>query len=451
MKLTFGICLGLTMVAACSPGSSAPLTPCHEVTLEADRCDPSMVEFTLASTNAYYPLHVGSVAVLEGMEDGQLNRVERTVLPETKLIMNVPTHILEHKRFIGGQIYEIANNYYVETVDGDVCYFGEDVTFFENGQAINTDGTWLAGVDGARPGLIMPALPVEGDAYFQENAPGVAQDMGYIAAIGGTDTLGGLSYKDIVTVMDSNPLETCDVEETKRYAPGVGEVQDTVMTLISFTAAPVEPCMPITVNASACDPSTATFTLASTNRYYPLATGSVAVLEGTEDGDQIRMVRTVLPETKVVDGVPTHILEHKRFVNDTIFEIARNYYVETNDGTVCYFGEDVEFYQDGVLLNTHGTWLAGYGGAKPGVIMPATPRLGDAYFQEQAPGLAYDMGQVTEVDVTATYGGTVYTDVITVQDTNPLASACTTPEQKRYAPGVGEVQDTVLTLVSFTP
>ncbi len=437
-----------SLVAGCSEPS---VTPCHEVTLATDRCDPAKVEFTLASTNAYYPLHVGSLTVLEGIEDGKQNRVERTVLAETKVIMGVPVHILEHKRFIDGQIYEIANNYYVETVDGDVCYFGEDVEFFENGQLKNTDGTWLAGKDGAKPGLIMPAAPVVGDAYFQEDAPGIAQDMGHIVALDGTDTLGGLPYKDIITIMDSNPLETCSTEETKRYAPGVGEVQDTVMSLVSFTAAPVVPCKPLTLNVSVCDPRTATFTLASTNPYYPLVVGSVVVLEGIEDGERHSVVRTVLADTKVVAGVPTHILEHKKFINDEIYEIARNYYVETTAGTVCYFGEDVEFFEDGEVLNTHGTWLAGFGGAMPGVIMPATLAVGDTYFQEQAPGLAQDMGQVREVGGTATYAGTTYNDLVTVDDTNPLANACSAPEEKRYARGIGEVQDTVLRMVSHTP
>ena len=40
----------------------------------------------------------------------------------------------------------------------------------------------------------------------------------------------------------------------------------------------VEPCNPVTLDNSACDPATATFSLRSTNVYYPLHIGLETVL-----------------------------------------------------------------------------------------------------------------------------------------------------------------------------
>lgn len=211
-----------------------------------------------------------------------------------------------------------------------------------------------------------------------------------------------------------------------------------------------EPCYATTVAASLCDPATATFSLASTNAYYPLKVGSVAILEGTEDGEQIRIERRVLADTEVVGGVTTHVLEAKEFVNDEIYEVARNFYVEASDGTVCYFGEFVEFYENGEVVNNDGSWRADADGAKPGVIMPATPHVGDAYFQENAPGTAADMGRVVSINTTDTFAGVEYDDVVKVLDVNPFDS-CTDEEAKLYAPGVGEAADTAKRLVSFTP
>lgn len=377
--------------------------------------------------------------MLEGEEDGELIRVERTVLDDTEIVAGVETHVLEHKEFVDGEILEIARNFYVEATDGTVCYFGEDVEFYEDGELVDMHGSWRAGVNGAKPGIIMPAAPMVGDAYFQENAPGEATDMGQVSDVGVSRTVGGVVYENVVIIQDSNPMEGCDGEDEKVYVAGIGEVVDDVLDLIEATPAQ---CFDTTLDLSLCDPAVTTFTLASTNPYYPLVPGLSVVLEGEEDGEVIRVERTVLEETEIVAGVETHILEHKQFIDGEIYEIARNFYVEATNGAVCYFGEDVEFYEDGELVNMQGTWRVGVNGAKPGIIMPAVPMVGDAYFQEQAPN-ATDMGRVSDVGVSRTIGGTLYDNLVIIQDSNPMED-CDEEEEKVYAPGIGEIVDDVL-------
>ncbi len=215
-------------------------------------------------------------------------------------------------------------------------------------------------------------------------------------------------------------------------------------------------CHPVTVSVSACDPSVATFSLGSTNPWYPLKVGSVVQLAGEGEGDEAgiskTVTRTVLEETRTVMGVDVHILRHETYFDGVIHEIASNFYVEASDGTVCYFGEDVEFFDEsGVFVNTDGTWKAGEDGALQGVIMPANAKVGDAYYQEYAPGIALDQGRITADGlVTVVDGADV--DTIQVTDTNPIddESPCT-EEEKRYAYGIGEVKDTTLEFVSYTP
>jgi hypothetical protein len=190
----------------------------------------------LASTNLYYPLLVGSRVVLEGEEDDEFLRVERTVLDETEIVAGVETRVLEHREYIDGEIHEIARNFYVEASDGTVCYFGEDVEFYEDGVLVDMHGTWRAGVDGAQPGIIMPASPMVGDAYFQENAPGEAIDQGRVFATGQSRTINGVPYDDLLVIYDSNPLEDCDEEEEKVYAPGIGEIVDEVLQIVPVSA-----------------------------------------------------------------------------------------------------------------------------------------------------------------------------------------------------------------------
>lgn len=219
--------------AAC--GEEVTGEACYATTVDVSACDPAVATFSLASTNAYYPLDVGSVVILEGTEDGELIRVERRVLADTEVVMGVTTHVLEAREFVNDELYEVARNFYVEASDGTVCYFGEFVEFYENGVVVNNDGSWRAGDDGALPGIIMPGDPTVGDAYFQENAPGTALDMGRIVSTSMQLTADGQTYTDVVAVMDVNPLDTCEDEEQKLYAPGIGEAGDTAKTLISFT------------------------------------------------------------------------------------------------------------------------------------------------------------------------------------------------------------------------
>ncbi len=213
------------------PPTATPtsVAQCFDTTLSASVCDPAVATFSLTSTNPYYPLHPGLGVVLEGEEDGELIRVERIVLEDTEIVAGVETHVLEHKEYIDGELHELARNFYVEADDGTVCYFGEDVEFYEDGELLDTHGTWRVGVDGAKPGIIMPANPEVGDAYFQENAPGIAADMGRVSDVGVSRTIGGIDYDNLVVIQDSNPMEDCDEEEEKVYAPGIGEIQDDVL------------------------------------------------------------------------------------------------------------------------------------------------------------------------------------------------------------------------------
>lgn len=223
------------ILGACDPEEEdAPQDQCFEPTLSVDLCDPATAEFSLDSTNPYYPLIVGSRVVLEGDDEGEAIRIEREVLADTQVVAGVETHVLEHREYVDGEIYEVARNFYVEATDGTVCYFGEEVDFYEGGAVANHDGSWQAGQDGARPGIIMPATPAAGQAYFQEDAPGEAIDQGRVEGYSNM-SINGTDYDDVLTVMDINPLDGCDEPEPKLYVAGIGEVADVEIMLVEHT------------------------------------------------------------------------------------------------------------------------------------------------------------------------------------------------------------------------
>lgn len=141
--------------------------------------------------------------------------------------------IVEHEQE-NGQLKEISRNFFAMCLPSrDVYYFGEEVDIYEDGRVVSHDGAWLAGRDGAEPGIIMPdSAYLLGQRYYQEIAPGVALDR---AEHVGTDLeldLQAGNFDDCVEVTETTPLEP-GAESTKFYCPGVGLVIDNDLEAIA--------------------------------------------------------------------------------------------------------------------------------------------------------------------------------------------------------------------------
>lgn len=214
-------------------------------------------------------------------------------------------------------------------------------------------------------------------------------------------------------------------------------------------------CPEPNLDIDVCDPVTGgPFSLDGANEFFPLDVGNMSVLEGVELDDQgeevqVRIESVVLDETEMVAGVETRVVEESSFEDDEIVEVARDYYAVLPDSTVCYFGEDVDNYEDGMVVNHDGSWRAGENGNKPGIIMPGDPQVGQVYMQENAPGIGQDQAEHIalgeEFDVP--YG--VFDNTLSVEDCNPLEDGML--DTKIYASGIGTIIDETAELTSFEP
>jgi len=104
-------------------------------------------------------------------------------------------------------------------------------------------------------------------------------------------------------------------------------------------------CPATTLDILVCDPAAGGPFSADTidNEFFPLVVGDQYVLEGVVDGELIHLEITVLDETEVVAGVTTRVVEEAEWADGEIAEISRNFFAQAvPDGTVCYFGEDVD-------------------------------------------------------------------------------------------------------------
>ena len=183
------------------------------------------------------------------------------------------------------------------------------------------------------------------------------------------------------------------------------------------------------------------------NPYFILKPGYVLTLEGREDGQAVRLVVTVLNETKNVGGVETRIVEERETQGGALAEISRNYLaIERSTNNVYYFGEDVDIYKAGKVVAHEGAWLHGSNKAKFGLMMPGAPVVGLRYYQELAPGVAMDRAQVVSLSERLTTPAGAFEKCLKTDETTPLEPG--TREFKLYAPGVGLIKDGTLVLVS---
>jgi hypothetical protein len=216
--------------------------------------------------------------------------------------------------------------------------------------------------------------------------------------------------------------------------------------VVGATATPAAKAQ--TLDLSLCAPSQHTFTLDINNQFFPLPVGQRWIYSGKEQGETIGLRITVLKRTERfrfgATTVTTRVVEELEWIDEDgdgvvdrdeeLLEVSRNYYAQTEQGTVCYFGEAVDIYENDVIVSHEGAWRADASGNSPGIFMPANPQEGMTFQQENAPGVAMDEATVTRVDG----------DTITVRDFNPLDGSRGT---KRYTAGVGLIQDGPLDLV----
>ena len=197
-----------------------------------------------------------------------------------------------------------------------------------------------------------------------------------------------------------------------------------------------------------------TFATAGSNPYFPMWPGYSLRLEGQEEDDEgelvdILAIYSILPETERVDGVLTRVLEEREFEDDELVEVSRNFIALCREtGDVWYFGEDVDDYEDGEIVGHGGAWRAGVDGAEPGILMPGTPMVGARFYEEVAPGVALDRGEILSVDDDVTLAAGTFENVVLIADTSDFD-----PEDvglKLWAPGVGNIVDESLELVEIT-
>jgi hypothetical protein len=183
------------------------------------------------------------------------------------------------------------------------------------------------------------------------------------------------------------------------------------------------------------------------NPYFILKPGYQTTFEGEEGAKAGKLIITVLKETLNLGGIDTRIVEEREWSGGELVEVSRNYFaISQKTGDVYYFGEDVDMYKKGKVVNHEGSWRHGSKGATFGLMMPGKPVVGMKFYQEQAKGVAMDRAEIVSLtDKLTTHAG-AFDRCLKTRETTPLEKLAS--EYKIYAPGVGLVKDGELELVS---
>ena len=179
--------------------------------------DPS--RFSAEIDHPFWPMAPGTVWVYrEGAQ-----RVEVTVTDRTRTVMGVETRVVHDLVTEHGVPVEDTFDWYAQDDDGNLWYFGEDTTEFEDGKPAGHAGAWEAGVDGALPGILLPAEPEVGMTYRQEYYAGEAEDRAKVLSLDERVSVPFGEFSGALQTEDTTPLEP-DVVEQKFYVRGIGPV-----------------------------------------------------------------------------------------------------------------------------------------------------------------------------------------------------------------------------------
>lgn len=194
--------------------------------------DVSVAKFASSTTitNPWFPVTAGKKYIYEGQTPDGLERIEEQRLTSTKTILGITCIVVNFKAYLNGNLIEEAWDWYAQDTNGTVWYFGEAVdNYSSNGTLKDHAGSWEAGVDGAQPGMIMPANPQVGMKYREEYYFNHAEDEAEITATGQTVIISFGTFNNCIRTRNWTALEP-DLNENKYYAPGIGLVKEVNVT-----------------------------------------------------------------------------------------------------------------------------------------------------------------------------------------------------------------------------
>ncbi len=183
-------------------------------------------DFVAHVDNRLFPLDPGSRYRYRGVKEGKQMIDKLHVTHRTKTILGVRTTVVHDVILIHGKPREVTDDWYAQDRDGNVWYFGERTKELDpHGNVTSREGSFKAGVDGARAGLFFPGHPRVGQSGRQEFYRGHAEDHFKILDRNARVSVPYVSTRHALRTKEWTPLEP-GVLDNKYYVAGVGTVRE---------------------------------------------------------------------------------------------------------------------------------------------------------------------------------------------------------------------------------
>jgi hypothetical protein len=191
------------------------------------------------------------------------------------------------------------------------------------------------------------------------------------------------------------------------------------------------------------------------NPYLPLTPGTTLTYRGKLDGKSATDVFSVTNRTKVILGVTTTVIHDQVFIKGDLVEDTQDWFAQDAAGNVWYLGEDTKELDHGQVISTEGSWEAGVDNARAGIFMPAAPKVGQSFKQEDAKNVAEDCSKIVDLNASVKTRFVSSDEALKTEEFSLLEPGVL--DNKYYVRGIGLVREQtvqggtdVLELVSVT-
>ena len=220
----------------CRAIGEAPSLPAFGPAFVANFVDPDLIGHGVAP-NPYLPLVVGNTwkyekHVVDDEGDAEIEHVTVTVTDQTKLINGIQCRVVTDVNFVDDELHESTVDWLAQDVHGNVWYCGENTAEYgvfdgdhpKDPELLRIDGSFKAGRDGAKAGILLPGAPVVGRTYREEVSWANAEDVSKVLSLTGTEHSPAASCTgNCLVISDFTPLNPGSFE-TKYFKPGVGQI-----------------------------------------------------------------------------------------------------------------------------------------------------------------------------------------------------------------------------------
>jgi len=229
MIRSVAVAIAVLTLVACGGGSKSSSSSSSTLPQGTKPMKLDPADFTTNIDNPYWPMRPGSHWVYRETENGETQRVDVTVTDKTKMLAGITARVVHDQVTRKCQVIENTLDWYAQDSHGNLWYLGEDTAEYENGKLKTKEGTWAAGVDGAEPGVVVPASPKQGMRYREEYYAGHAEDGAEVLSVNSQVQVPFGRFRNAVLTRNFSSIEPT-VEEMKLYAKGVGPVMELLVS-----------------------------------------------------------------------------------------------------------------------------------------------------------------------------------------------------------------------------